>query len=46
MSTVIHIHSEQEFNDAIKDADFKATIVDFTATWFEIYNFSCILILN
>lgn len=30
---VKEIKSEEEFTQAITDSNFKATIVDFTATW-------------
>ena len=30
---VIHIHSKAEFDAALKKTSFKATVVDFTATW-------------
>ena len=30
---VKEIHSEEEFNQEINNKNFKATIVDFTASW-------------
>jgi thioredoxin 1 len=31
--SLVHIKSKNEFDEAIKHAGFKVTIVDFTATW-------------
>jgi thioredoxin 1 len=33
MSSVQYIHNKEEFDNAINDANFNVTIVDFTAHW-------------
>ena len=32
-SAVVEIKSKEQFDKALKDEQFKATVVDFTATW-------------
>ena len=31
--SVIHVASDEEFTRLVNDANFKSTIVDFSATW-------------
>jgi hypothetical protein len=42
--SVQHIGSKQEFESAIRDSNYNATIVDFTATW--LFSFTYCWLLN
>ena len=46
MASVTHISSKEEFEAAIRDSDYKATIVDFTATWFKYLKIIIIIIFS
>ena len=37
--SVQHIGSKEEFESAIRDSNYNATIVDFTATWLFAFSF-------
>ena len=43
--SVQHIGSKEEFESAIRDSNYNATIVDFTATWFFAFSFILLLLL-